>query len=237
MRLAGSALALSSSLRRRARFGLVDGLEPPVGRQGRCLEVGPGTGIDLFCLRAVGWDAQGLDVDPVAAERARQTSGCAVTVGTLDSPCYEPGAFDLVYMSHVLEHLPDPARALRRCFELLAPAGRLVLVYPNPSALTARLFGRFACVFEPPRHLVLPSAPALLSLLRSVGFAQSRAATSARHAASSFTASRVLRAGALWDWVRPRPPALADRVLAAAEAVLVALGRPVGEEVVVRAQR
>jgi len=237
VRLVGSALALVPSLRRRARFGLVDGLEPPVGRPGRCLEVGPGLGVDLFCLRALGWDAHGLEVDPVAAARARETSGCEVTVGTLESADYAPGSFDLVYMSHVLEHLPDPARALRRCLELLAPAGRLVLVYPNPSALTARLFGRFSCVFEPPRHLVLPAVAASLSLLRSLGFAGTRAATSPRHAATYFAASRVQRAGGRWDWSKPREPALVDRALAATEAVLVVLGAAVGEEAVVRARR
>jgi SAM-dependent methyltransferase len=230
-------MAQVPALRRRARFGLVDGLEPPAGRPGRCLEVGPGTGVDLFCLRALGWEAHGLEVDPVAAARARETSGCVVTVGTLESADYVPGTFDLVYMSHVLEHLPDPARALRRCLELLAPAGRLVLVYPNPWALTVRRFGRFSCVFEPPRHLVLPAAPAAVSLLRALGFVDPRAATSARHATSYFTASRVQRAGGRWDWTRPRPPALVDRVLAATEVVLVGLGRPLGEEVVVRARR
>jgi SAM-dependent methyltransferase len=140
-------------------------------------------------------------------------------------------------MSHVLEHLPDPVRALRRCLELLASDGRLVLVYPNPSALTARTFGRFSCVFEPPRHLVLPTVGAALSLVRSIGFADARAGTLARHAAAYFAASRAQRAGGRWDWSRPRGPALADRALAATEAVLVGLGAPLGEEIVLRARK
>jgi SAM-dependent methyltransferase len=237
LRLLGAALARSPGLRRRARFGLVDGLEPPADRPGRLLEVGPGQGVDLFCLRALGWEAQGLEVDPVAASRARQASGCEVTVGTLESAGYAPGSFDLVYMSHVLEHLPDPARALRRCLELLAPGGRLVLVHPNPSGLTARRFGRFSCVFEPPRHLVLPTVAAILPLLRSLGFADARARTSARHAAAYSAASRVQRAGARWDWSRPRDAALVDHALAGVEAVLVGLGWPVGEEIVSRARK
>jgi len=237
LRLLGTVLALDPALRRRARFGLVDGLEPPAGGPARLLEVGPGQGVELFCLRALGWVAQGLEVDPVAAGRARQTSGCEVAVGTLESAGYAPGSFDLVYMSHVLEHLPDPARALRRCLELLAPGGRLVLVHPNPSGLTARTLGRFSCVFEPPRHLALPTVAGVLSLLRSLGFADARAGTSARHAAAYFAASRVQRAGGRWDWSRPRGPALADRVLAGVEAVLVGLGVPVGEEIVSRARK
>jgi len=236
-RLAGAVLALHPGLRRRARFGLVDGLEPPVGRQGRCLEVGPGSGVDLFCLRALGWEAYGLEVDPVAAGRARETSGCEVRVGTLEAAGYPPGGFDLVYMSHVLEHLPVPARALERCRELLAPGGRLVLVYPNPRALTVRRFRRFSCVFEPPRHLVLPTTEAAVALLRTAGLVDVHAGTSARHAAASFAASRNQRAGASWDWRRPHPPAVGDRLLGLAERLLVALGAPVGEEVILRARK
>jgi len=236
-RLAGAVLALHPGLRRRARFGLIDGLEPPVGRPGRCLEVGPGAGVDLFCLRALGWEAHGLELDPAGAERAQQTSGCEVRVGTLEAADGLRGPFDLVYMSHVLEHVPDPARALQRCLELLAPGGRLVLVYPNPRALTARWLGRFSCVFEPPRHLVLPATEAAVALLRTAGFVDVRAETSSRHASASFAASRYQRAGASWSWSRPHPPAAGDRLLGLAEGLLVALGAPVGEEVIVRARK
>jgi SAM-dependent methyltransferase len=237
LRLAGWVLALVPSLRRRARLGLVDGLELPPGRRGRCLEVGPGLGVDLFSLRSLGWEAYGLEVDPQAAEQARATSGCEVRVGTLATTDYPAGSFDLVYMSHVFEHLPDPAPALARCLELLTPSGRLVLVYPNPTALTVHLFGRFSRVFEPPRHLVLPPVEATVSLLRVAGFADARAETSARHSASFFAASRHQRAGARWDVDRPCPPALVDRLLGATESILVALGRPLGEEAIVRARK
>lgn len=237
LRLAGTVMALHPGLRRRARFGLIDGLDPPVGRPGRCLEVGPGAGVDLFGLRALGWEAHGLEADPVAAQRARETSGCEVRAGRLESAGYPPGGFDLVYASHVFEHLPDPARALRQCLELLAPGGRLVLVCPNPSALTVRLFARFSCVFEPPRHLVLLTVEAAVSLLRREGFAEVRAETSARHATLYLAASRIQRAGVAWDWSRPRPPVLGDRFLGFTEALLVALGLSVGEETIVRARK
>jgi len=236
VRFLGRVLALHPGLRRRARLGLVDGLAPPPGAKRRCLEVGPGFGLDLWRLSQLGWEAFGLDVDPVAAGNARARSGCEVRVGTLASTDYPAGHFDLVYMSHVFEHLSDPVRAAERCLELLAPGGRLVLVYPNPAALTARIHGRFSCVFEPPRHLVLPSGVAVSNLLGRAGYVAVRAASTARSAATYHAASRGLRAGLAWDWTRPRPPAPRDRVLGLLEAV-AAVFVPVGEEIVVDARK
>jgi SAM-dependent methyltransferase len=237
VRAAGRLLALHPGLRRRARLGLVDGLSAPLERVGRCLEVGPGQGIDLFCLRTLGWQACGLEVDPRAAEQARATSGCEVRVGTLESTDYPRASFDVVYMSHVFEHLARPAPALRRCLELLRPGGGLVLVYPNPRSLTARVFGASSCVFESPRHLVLPPPRAVRQLLRSAGFDGVSAHTTARHAAVQLAACRALRSGAGWDWSRPSRPRPADRLFALAEAALIAAGLVVGEEIVVRARR
>jgi SAM-dependent methyltransferase len=199
--------------------------------------VGPGFGLDLWRLARLGWDAHGLEVDPVAAANARSRSGCEVRVGALASTDYPAGVFDLVYMSHVFEHLRDPVPAARRCLELLGPGGRLVLVYPNPCAMTARLHGRFSCVFEPPRHLVLPSVTAVGRLLQETGFTAVQARSTAQNAATYHAASRAQGAGRTWDWARPHPPAPRDRLLGLLEALVVALRLPVGEEIVVNARK
>ncbi len=237
LRAVGRLLALQPGLRRRARLGLVDGLElPPAGR-GRCLEVGPGQGIALFSLRTLGWDAVGLEVDPVAAEQARATSGCEVRVGTLVSTDYPDGSFDLLYMSHVFEHLAAPRSALERCFDLLGPGGRLVLVYPNPAALTARRYGATSVAWDPPRHLVLPPPTALLALGLRIGFVDAASATMARLATVSADAARRRLRGERWDPTRLEPPGLSARAFGLAEGFLVAAGLPVGEEIVVRARK
>lgn len=233
----GGLLARHPWLRRRARFGLVDGLALDSEGRGRCLEVGPGQGIDLLRLRLLGWDARGLEVDPVAADRARRTSGCEVRVGTLASTDYPAGHFDLVYMRHVFEHLPDPAGSLGRCRELLRPGGRVVLLYPNPHALTARIYGSLSPVWDPPRHLVLPPVPAILPLLARSGLVDAHAETLAAQAALHAGAARRRRRGLAWDCSMPGRPGLPDRALALVETLLVGLGRPVGEEVLVHARK
>jgi SAM-dependent methyltransferase len=237
LRLLGRLLALHPGLRRRARLGLVDGLAPTAGNRGRCLEVGPGFGLDLWRLSRLGWEAFGLEVDPVAAANARARSGCEVRVGTLASTDYPDGHFDLIYMSHVFEHLRDPALSLRRCLDLLGAGGLLVLVYPNPGALTARTHGHLSVVWDPPRHLVLPPPPAVLALLEETGFGDVRVHTSVRHAAVNSEAARRRGRGQRWDPLQLASPGPVDRLFWLLEAALLALGLPVGEEVIVHARR
>jgi SAM-dependent methyltransferase len=140
-------------------------------------------------------------------------------------------------MRHVFEHLPDPARSLRRCLELLKPGGRLVLLYPNPRALTARCYGSLSPVWDPPRHLVLPSIRALLPIVARHGFVEASARTLAAQAAANAEATRRRRRGRHWDPSSPGRPGPLDRAFALAESFLVGFGWPVGEEVLLHARK
>jgi 2-polyprenyl-3-methyl-5-hydroxy-6-metoxy-1,4-benzoquinol methylase len=233
LRAAGRVLAAIAPVRRRARYGLPDVLGTRGGGAERCLEVGPGRGVTLGQLHRLGWDAVGLDIDPAAARTARAVSGCEVRVGRLSGVDFAPGSFDMVYMNHVLEHLPDTRPSLRRCHELLAPGGRLVLVFPNPGSLGGRCDGGYAPIWDPPRHLVLPSLVGVVGALRDFGFRAVRARSLARSAAHYRAVARGYRRGTRpgqgFD-ARVRP---VDRAFAAAEAVLTAFGLAVGEELLV----
>jgi hypothetical protein len=62
----------------------------------------------------------------------------------------------------VFEHLDEPhAAASRRLAGLLVPAGRTVLIYPNPVGLGARLFRSLWTEWDPPRHLVMSPLSAI----------------------------------------------------------------------------
>lgn len=56
------------------------------------------------------------------------------------------GTFDLLILSHVLEHLRDPVQVIRRLLPLLAPAGHVLVAVPNTLEWRSRLAlmrGRF----------------------------------------------------------------------------------------------
>jgi SAM-dependent methyltransferase len=44
---------------------------------------------------------------------------------------FAAGEFDYLVFADVLEHLVDPAAAIRRCLEYLAPGGRVIVSVPN----------------------------------------------------------------------------------------------------------
>ncbi|MEJ7825436.1 MAG: class I SAM-dependent methyltransferase [Solirubrobacteraceae bacterium] len=103
----------------------------PAGR--RCLDVGCGAGAFGVELRQAGAKhVAGIELHPVAAAQARARLDVLVEGSVLDAPLpFADGEFDLMVFADVLEHLPDPDRALARCLPLLAAAGTVVVSVPN----------------------------------------------------------------------------------------------------------
>jgi 2-polyprenyl-3-methyl-5-hydroxy-6-metoxy-1,4-benzoquinol methylase len=126
---------------------------PPWTGGGRLLDVGCASGKFLRQMAAVGWTCAGIEQDAEAAARARQVTPDVFAGEPLDAP-FPPGSFDLVTAFHVLEHLPDPLGVLRRMLMWLAPGGSVVIEVPNVAGVGGRLFGRYWCGLDLPRHLV-----------------------------------------------------------------------------------
>lgn len=114
---------------------------------GRVLDIGCSGGYLAERLAAGGATVTGIELDPVAAERARSVCDQVVVgdVEQLELP-FEPGSFDAVVCADLIEHLRDPGQFLSRVRPLLRPGGRLVLTTPNVANWTIRmqlLFGRW----------------------------------------------------------------------------------------------
>jgi len=116
------------------------------------LDVGCGSGAALGVARALGWQVAGIEMDEAAAEKARRFAE-EIYIGDALSAPFPPGRFDLVTAMHVVEHVPDPVRLVRRMVDWLAPGGLLIIEVPNADGLGARLFGRAWSGLELPRHL------------------------------------------------------------------------------------
>jgi 2-polyprenyl-3-methyl-5-hydroxy-6-metoxy-1,4-benzoquinol methylase len=138
--------------------------------KGPMLDVGCGRGYLPAILRQRGWDAHGLELTDAAAEHARDALGVPVSVGTLEESAFPPAAFEAVVVWHVLEHIVDPAGALRRAHDLLKPGGLLLVAVPNAASLQARVAGRHWFHLDVPRHYHHFRVGVLLRMLRETGF-------------------------------------------------------------------
>jgi 2-polyprenyl-3-methyl-5-hydroxy-6-metoxy-1,4-benzoquinol methylase len=137
--------------------------------RGRLLDVGCGAGDLLLMARDLGWDAEGIDFDSEAVATARG-KGLTAFAGQLSERCYPDESFDLVQMSHVIEHVPRPAELVRECYRLLRQNGSLIIWTPNSASLGHRFFGERWGNLDPPRHLQLWNPAGLKELVRTVGF-------------------------------------------------------------------
>lgn len=63
-------------------------------------------------------------------DRFRSVEGLSLT-GDLESLPFPEGAFDTVFCSQVLEHVPEPEKVLREFHRILNPGGQLLLSVPH----------------------------------------------------------------------------------------------------------
>jgi len=135
---------------------------------GALLDLGCGNGSFLGIAQASGWDAIGADFDPGAVASC-QGRGFKVLVGGIEQFESQERIFDVITLSHVLEHFHDPTRVLRACHRLLKPGGQLWLETPNIESLSHRRYGKNWRGLEPPRHLVLFTEQSLIKALNLAG--------------------------------------------------------------------
>ena len=160
----------------------------PGGSPGTLLDLGSGDGRFVERMRGAGWDAVGVEPDPVAAAESRRRYGVRILVGTLEDIDLRPESFDAITASHVIEHVDSPVATLASCRRLLKPGGRLVVLTPNADSLVHRSFGVDWRGLEPPRHLHIFTRRSLGRCAALAGFEASRVSI------------RSTARAALWMW-------------------------------------
>jgi 2-polyprenyl-3-methyl-5-hydroxy-6-metoxy-1,4-benzoquinol methylase len=189
---AGRILALLPS---RSNYVDASVMYLPSSSRGRLLDIGCGSGGTLGVMRDLGWDAEGIDFDPVNVENAR-SKFLKVRLGTLREQEYDNDSFDAIVMCHVIEHVHDPLDLVRECQRVLKPGGRLVVLTPNVDSWGHRQFQRAWLFLDPPRHLYLFNEATLKSLGAKANLETVVARTSGRTSGRMVIGSReIARSG------------------------------------------
>ncbi len=110
------------------------GIGPARGK--RILDIGGGLGYGSLLLSRFADDVVFLDRSAETADFVRDTwaplaPNLTVLCGEASDLDVRKGAFDVVFLMDVIEHVPEPRHLLRDVKRLLAPGGRLVLSTPE----------------------------------------------------------------------------------------------------------
>ncbi|MBY0520009.1 MAG: class I SAM-dependent methyltransferase [Sphingomonas sp.] len=96
----------------------------------RILEIGCGTGHNLPMLAAFG-TVEAIEIDPVARGIASERLGRPVGAAPLpELPGIDRGAYDLIAVLDVVEHIKDDVGALKAMRDCLKPGGKILIAVP-----------------------------------------------------------------------------------------------------------
>jgi SAM-dependent methyltransferase len=98
----------------------------------RVLDVGCGSGFFLDQVRAAGCETNGMELNRVAAEKAR-AKGHQIFSRLLHELDRDEtgGGFDLITLFQVLEHVPQPVEVMKDAAKFLNPGGIIVVAVPG----------------------------------------------------------------------------------------------------------
>jgi 2-polyprenyl-3-methyl-5-hydroxy-6-metoxy-1,4-benzoquinol methylase len=137
--------------------------EIPYVENGTLLDIGCGNGRFLHGMHQLGWVTKGVEFNASAVEVCKK-SKLDVYHGDLISAKFSSGSFDVVNLSHVIEHVPDPKSLFKEVSRILKPGGLFVVKTPNSKALGRSFFDTNWYANDVPRHLYLFSQKNLLKL-------------------------------------------------------------------------
>lgn len=96
----------------------------------RILEIGCGTGHNLPMLARFG-TIDAIEIDPAARDIASERLGSPVSDAPLPAlPGIERGAYHLIAVLDVVEHIEDDVAALKAMAECLKPGGKILIAVP-----------------------------------------------------------------------------------------------------------
>lgn len=135
----------------------------------KVLDIGCATGLFLSHMKGLGWDTYGVEICKDAAEYGNSVRGVNIHNGLLETAGYEDNSFDIIHLSHVIEHVNEPFEFLNNIYKLLKSGGVLYCTTPNVDGFQAKLFKEKwrSAIAD---HLVLFSKATLSMLLKKAGF-------------------------------------------------------------------
>lgn len=142
----------------------------------KMLDVGCGSGLTLLEARNLGIEAWGIEADP-NVKRFADTLDLRIHHGSLHDQPFVGIDFDLIVLNQVIEHIPEPDKALEMIRGRLAQGGRVIMVFPNTNSLWCKLSGARWINWHIPYHIHHFTAASFSQMAKRCGFQVVRSRT------------------------------------------------------------
>lgn len=119
--------------------------------KGKLLDYGCGTGELLNEARINLWKVTGVEPNEKARTQAIKKLGNKV-YPTLDDLKKE-SEFDIITLFHVLEHIHDLRKTVKKLLSHLKSDGHLIIAVPNHESVDSKTYGKYWAGWDVPRHL------------------------------------------------------------------------------------
>ena len=139
-----------------------------LGKKGKLLDIGCGTGHFLEVAKQRKWEVAGMEPDEQARQQAEERLGQKI-YGSLQEieGC---NLYDAITLWHVLEHVHQLDRMLLKIKSILKPGGKLLIAVPNSYSDDAKHYRQHWAAYDVPRHLYHFGQLQIREILEAKGF-------------------------------------------------------------------
>lgn len=117
----------------------------------KLLDLGCSSGDFLAAAKSLGFQVEGLEPAPQAAETARN-KGLTVHIGRIEDQNLALNSFDAITLFEVIEHIADPVSLLNHCQKILKPGGIMMIGTGNTQSWTAKIMKHRWDYFDMAKH-------------------------------------------------------------------------------------
>lgn len=154
---------------------------------GRLLDVGCGYGFFAREAKKQGFRVDALELSEFERRCTDEIADLQPEAVTFEEFRADPGSYDVILMSQILEHVAHPVEWIEKADRLLASEGLLALAFPNFNSLFRLFLGPGDPLVHPPDHLNYFNEQGLVELLSKASFTVVSRTTISRLPGSALT--------------------------------------------------
>jgi trans-aconitate methyltransferase len=165
---------------------------------------GNGSWLELFRACNVNWDLYGTEIGPGNVEHIKRLGFKGYCCDETNiAEFFPPGSVGMIYMHHVIEHVPNPLETFRTLRGPLAPGGLIFGQTPDWRCWERQIFGDHWAQWHQPHHLTIFDKQTMAAHAREAGLevvSLKSSPSGATQWSNSFLKRRAAKRGRVYRW-------------------------------------